>query len=330
MRRRELIMLLGGAAATSFAWPLATRAQHSAKVWRIGVLETVSAALNVANLDAFRRGLRELGYVEGHNYLIEYRSADGRAERFAGFAAELVALPVDIIVTRGTPAALAAKQAAAKIPVVMAAIGEPLGTGAVASLAQPGGNITGFSAFVTELSGKRVELLKEAVPGVARAGLINNMGNPVAPPQWDATQNAGRSLGIDVELLDVRARDDVLRAFETAARLSLGALLVGVDAVTQAHRQLIVDQAARQKIPVLYASKEFVDAGGLMTYGVSYPHLYYRAAGLVDKVLKGARPGDLPVEQPTKLELVINLKAAKTLGLDIPPTVLARADEVIE
>jgi putative ABC transport system substrate-binding protein len=326
MRRRDVIGLLGGVAS----WPLAARAQPTAKVWRIGVLETVSAASNDANFDAFRRGLRELGYVEGRNYLIEYRSADGHGERFAGLAAELVALPVDLIVTRGTPAALAAKHATAKIPVVMAAIGEPLGTGVVASLAHPGGNITGFSAFVTELSGKRVELLKETIPGVARAGFVNNMGNPVMPPQWDATKNAARSLGIDVELLDVRARDDVLRAFETAARLSLGALLIAPDAVTQAHLQLIVDQAALQKIPAIYASKEFVDAGGLMTYGVNYPHLYYRAAGLLDKIFKGARPGDLPVEQPTKLELVINLKTAKALGLDVPSMLLARADEVIE
>jgi putative ABC transport system substrate-binding protein len=327
LRRREFITLLGGAAA---AWPVAARAQQAAKVWRIGVLETVSAASNAASFDAFRRGLRELGYVEGRNYLIEYRSADGHGERFAGLATELVGLPVDVIVTRGTPAALAAKQATAKIPVVMAAIGEPLGTGVVASLAQPGGNITGFSAFVTELSGKRVELLKETIPAVARAGFLSNMGNPVALPQWEASKTAARSLGFDVELLDVRARDDVLAAFETAARLRLGALLVGIDAVMQAHLQLIVDQAARQKIPAIYASKEYVDAGGLMTYGVSYPHLYYRAAGLVDKIFKGARPGDLPVEQPTKLELVINLKAAKALGLDVPPMLLALADEVIE
>jgi putative ABC transport system substrate-binding protein len=326
VRRRDFITLLGSAAA----WPLAARAQQAGKVWRIGVLETVSAALNASNFDAFRRGLRELGYVEGRNYVIEYRSADGRAERFANFAAELVRLPVDVIVTRGTPAALAAKDATTKIPVVMAAIGEPLGVGVVASLARPGGNITGFSAFVTELSGKRVELLKETFPGISRAGFLNNMSNPVIPPQWDLTKNAARSLGIHAELLDVRARDDVVRAFETATRLDLGALLVGVDAVTQANGPLIIDHAARTRIPAVYASREFVDAGGLMTYSVSYPDLYYRAAGLVDKIFKGARPGDLPVEQPTKLELVVNLKTAKALGLEIPPTLLARADEVIE
>jgi putative ABC transport system substrate-binding protein len=180
------------------------------------------------------------------------------------------------------------------------------------------------------LSGKRVEILKESFPGVSRIGFLNNMSNPVIPPQWDVTKNAAQSLGLEAELLDVRTRDDFHRAFAAATRLKLGALLVGVDALTQANGRLIVDSAAQMKIPAIYASREFVDAGGLMTYSVSYPHLYYRAAGLVDKIFKGARPGDLPVEQPTKLELVINLKTAKALGLEVPPLLLARADELIE
>jgi putative tryptophan/tyrosine transport system substrate-binding protein len=260
VNRREFILLFGSA-----AWPLGARAQQTGRVWRIGVLETVSAALNVSNFDAFRRGLRELDYIEGRNYVIEYRSADGRAERFPELAAELVRLQVDLIVTRGTPAARAAKEATTQIPVVMAAIGEPLGVGVVASLARPGGNITGFSAFVTELSGKRVEILKEAFPGVSRIGFLNNMSNPVIPPQWDVTKNAARSLGLEAELLDVRTRDDFHRAFAAATRLKLGALLVGVDALTQANGRLIVDSAAQMKIPAIYASREFVDAGGLMT-----------------------------------------------------------------
>jgi putative tryptophan/tyrosine transport system substrate-binding protein len=326
-KRRDFISLLGGAAA---AWPLAARAQQGSRLRCIGMLETVPAAANAANFDAFRRGLRELGYVEGQNVTIEYRSADGRAERFPALAAELVRLPVDVIVTRGTPAALAAKQATTTIPVVMAAIGEPLGVGVVASLAHPGGNVTGFSAFVTELSGKRVEVMKEAFPAVARAGFLNNMSNPVAPPQWEATQVAARALGVAVELLDVRAREDLPRAFAAAADGKLGALLTGVEAVTQAHAPLIVEEVARLRIPAIYASREFVDAGGLMTYSVSYPHLYRRAAGLVDKIFKGARAGDLPVEQPTKVDLVVNLKTAKALGLEVPPMLLARADEVIE
>src|SRR5947199_228419 len=213
MRRREAITLLGGAAA---AWPLGAWAQQRERVRRIGMLETVSRASNEANFDAFRRGLRELGYIEGQSVAIEYRSADGLAERFPTLAAELVQLPVDVIVTRGTPAALAAKEATTTIPIVMAAIGEPLGVGVVASLAHPGGNITGFSAFVTELSGKRVEVMKEAFPAVARAGFLNNMSNPVAPPQWEATQVAARALGVAVELLDVRAREDLPRAFAAA------------------------------------------------------------------------------------------------------------------
>jgi putative tryptophan/tyrosine transport system substrate-binding protein len=326
MKRREFIMLLGGAAA----WPHAARAQQGERLRRIGVLETVSESANAANFDAFRRGLRVLGYIEGQSIAIEYRSADGRAERFAALAAELVRLPVDVIITRGTPAALAAKQATTTIPVVMAAIGEPLGVGVVASLARPGGNVTGFSAFTSELSGKRVELLKEAFPAVSRLGFLNNMSNPVAPPQWETTKTAGDSLGIATELLDVRVRDDIQRAFSAAAAAKLGALLVGVDAVTQANAVLIVEQAERMRMPVIYASREFVDVGGLMTYSVSYLDLYRRAAGLVDKIFKGVRPGDLPVEQPTKLELVVNLKTARAIGVELPPMLLARADEVIE
>ena len=329
MRRREFITLAGATAAT-LLWPPAAGAQPAQKVRRIGVLETVSAAMNTANFDAFRRGLRELGYAEGRNYVVEYRSADGRAERFADLAAELVRLRVDLIVTRGTPAARAAKQATATIPIVMAAIGEPLGVGVVASLAHPGGNVTGFSAFVTELAGKRVELTKEIMPAISRVGFFNNMSNPVIPPQWEITKKAARSLGMQAELFDVRRAEDVPRAFEAAVQHKVGALLVGIDGVTQANRQLIIDHAARMKLPAIYAAKEFVDAGGLMTYSVSYPHLYYRAARLVDKILNGPRPGDIPVEQPTKLELIVNLKTAKSIGLVIPETFLTRADEVIE
>lgn len=327
MRRRDFISLLTGAAA----WPLAAaRAQQPGKVWRVGVLETIPAKMNAANLGAFQRGLRELGYVEEQNYQLEYRSADGRAERFPELATELVRLRVDLIVTRGTPAARAAKNATSTIPVVMAAIGEPLGAGVVASLAQPGGNVTGLSAFVTELAGKRVELVKEMMPGISRIGFFSNMSNPVIPPQWEVTKEAARSLGIAAELFDVRSPQDVVRAFEVASQGKVGALLVGIDTVTQANRELIIELEARTRIPVIYASKEFVDAGGLMTYSVSYPHLYQRAAGLVVKILKGARPGDLPVEQPTKLELIINLKAAKAIGLAIPDSFILRADEVIE
>jgi len=324
MRRREFITALGAAVA----WPLAARAQD--KKYVIGILETISVELNAANIDALRRGLQELAYTEGQNMRLEYRSADGQAARFPALAAELVRLKVDLIVTRGTPAALAAKEATSTIPIVMAAIGDPLDTGVVASLGRPGGNVTGFSAFVTELAGKRVELMKEVVPSVGRVGYCNDMSNPVAPPQWEETQKAARSLAIQTELLDVRSKEDIPRAFERAAQQGVEGLLVGPDAVTQQHRGLIANLAGRQRLPTIYAAREYVEAGGLMSYGVSYPDLYRRAAGMVDKIFKGASPGDLPVEQPAKFELVINGKTTKAISLEIPPVVLARADEVIE
>jgi putative ABC transport system substrate-binding protein len=327
MRRREFIVALGGAAA---AWPPAARAQQPAKIYRIGVLETVALASNAKNIDALQRGMRELGYVEKQNYVLEYRSADGDAGRFPALAEELVRLRADLIVTRGTPAARAAKNATESIPVVMAAIGEPLGVGVVASLARPGGNVTGLSAFVTELAGKRVELLKELRPGNSIAAFFSNMSNPVVPPQWEETKKAAQALGIEVSLLDVRSRDDILAAFETASARRVQALLVGIEGLVQENRQLIADLAAKYRLQTIYPSREFVEVGGLMAYGVSYPELYFRSASLIDKIFRGAKPGDLPVEQPTKLELIVNLKAANALGLTVPPLLLARADEVIE
>jgi putative tryptophan/tyrosine transport system substrate-binding protein len=325
VKRREFIKLLGSAAA---AWPLAARAQQPAKSYRIGMLETISAALNAAHLDAFRKGLRELGYVEGKNYAIEYRSADGHAERFPELAAELVRLGVDLIVVRGTPGTIAAKNATGTIPVVMASVGEPLLV--VDSLARPGRNVTGLSAFVNEMTSKRIGLMKELVPAMSRIALFANMSNAVSPPQWEETKMAARSLGSEAELLDVRSRDDVGRAFETAVRRHVDALLVAFDGLFQANTRMIVELAARNRLPAIYVGREFIEAGGLMTYGVSFPHLYFRAATYVDKIFRGAKPADLPVEQPTKFELIINLKAAKAIGLNVPPMLLARADEVIE
>jgi len=324
MRRRDFMVLLGGATA----WPLVGRAQQAGKVYRIGILETRPAAQNAANFNALRKGLRDLGYAEGQNLVIEYRSADGRAERFPDLASELVSLKVDLIVTRGSPAAKAAKNATRTIPVVMAAMGAPLVV--VASVAHPGGNITGLTTFTDVLAGKRVELLKELIPGLSRVALLHNMGNPVGPPQWDETKTAARSLGLETELLDVRSEEDLRRAFDLAVQHHVGALLVGIDGVTQMHERLIVDLATRDRLPVTYQSREFVDSGGLMAYAVNYPDLYFRAASFVDKILKGAKPADLPIEQPIKFELVLNLKTAKALGLTIPPSLLARADEVIE
>jgi len=206
----------------------------------------------------------------------------------------------------------------------------PLGVGVVASLAQPGGNVTGFSAFVTELSGKRVELLKETFPSIARVGFLLNMGNPVSPPQWEATLSVAKTLGLSAEVFDVRGDLDIAGAFAAMRQRRVNALSVGIDAVTQANAATIAKLAAEQKLPTAYPAREFVELGGLLSYGVDYPDLYYRAAGLIDKIFKGARPANLPVDQPTKLELVINLKMAKSLGLEVPPMLLARADEVIE
>jgi len=310
------------------AGPLVADAQQAGKVYRIGILETIPAARNAANLDALRKGLRDLGYVEGRNLVIKYRSADGRAERFPDLAAELVRLKVDLIVTRGTPAARAAKKATETIPTVMATMGDPHAI--VASFARPGGNITGATTFSTELTGKRIELLKELVPKLSRVALLHNMGNPAAPPEWEETKTAARFLGLKAELLDVRNEGDLGRAFELAVRRRVDGLVIGADALTQMHQQTIIDFVARNRLPSACPAREFVEAGGLIAYAVNYPDIYFRFASFIDKIFKGAKPGELPVEQPTKFELVINLKTAKALGLTIPPSLLGRADQIIE
>jgi putative tryptophan/tyrosine transport system substrate-binding protein len=327
MRRRQFITLLGGAVT---AWPLAARAQQRGHVSRIGILHTTSRESSAATLSAFQKGLRELGYVEGQNLLFEYRSADGRTERFPGLAAELVDLKVDVIVTRGTPAAIAAQKATTTIPIVMASNGDPLGSGLIASLARPGGNITGLSALVFDLYPKRAELLKDIVPTLKRIAGLFNMDNPVSSREWQEIVTATRSLGIAAELIDVRNRDAFAPAFDAASAQRAEALIVGLDTLTQSNTEVIVELAAAHRIPAIYSSREFVDAGGLLAYGVSYPDLYYRAAAYVDKIIKGAKPSDLPVQQPTKFELVINLKTAKAIGLTIPGAFVVRADEVIE
>ncbi len=312
------------------AAPPVAGAQPAGRVYRIGMLETRSTVLNAANIDAFRRGLRELGYKEGQNLEIVYRSSDGHAERFPGLASELVSLKVDLILTRGTPAALAAKNASRSIPVVMAASADPVGTGLVASLGHPGGNVTGLSSELTEVYAKRVELLKELLPKLARVAAIFNMGNPVIPPQWNVVEASARSLGIKPQLLDVRRPEDLRGAFDAAAKQHAEALVVGLDGVTQANLRPIAELAVKQGLPSIYAAKDYVDAGGLITYGASDYHMYHRVASFVDRIFKGAKPADLPVEQPTKFELVINLKTAKALGLTIPPSLLLRADQLIE
>jgi putative tryptophan/tyrosine transport system substrate-binding protein len=328
MNRR--VFIAAGTALALGSLPLGAAAQTSGKLYRIGILETLPAERNRANLDALLRGLRERGYVEGQNLQIEYRSADGLTDRFPGLAAELVHLPADVIVTRGTPAAQAAKTATETIPIVMAAIGEPLGVGVVAQLGRPGSNVTGFSAYARELAAKRMELMKEASPALVRYGFLANMRNPAAPPAWEAMKAAGITLGLSTQLLDVHNKEDIANAFAIADREKIGAMFVGLDTVMQANAKTVVDLAREHKVLSAHQSREFVDLGGFLSYGPSFPDLYYRAAGLIDRIFKGAKAGDLPVEQPTKLELVINLKTAKALGLTVPQSLLARADEVIE
>jgi putative ABC transport system substrate-binding protein len=312
------------------AVPLGAPAQQPGKLYRIGMLETIAASLNSVNLQAFHQELKVLGYVEGQNLAVDYRSADGRAERFPELAAELVRLRVDLIVTRGTPAAIAAKKATGTIPIVMAASGDPIGTGLVPSLARPGGNVTGLSSLTPEMAGKRLELLRAAFPTFSRVALLWNPSNPAATNAWREAEAAARALGVMQSSLEVRKTADIGPAFEAARKEGANVLVVVQDALTQNHHRQIVDLAKRHRLPDVYASREFVEAGGLMSYGPSYPDLYRRAAIYIDKIFKGVRPGDLPVEQPTKFELAINLKTAKALGLTIPPSVLLRADSVIE
>jgi putative ABC transport system substrate-binding protein len=310
--------------------PLAAEAQPAGKVYRIGMLETRSTVLNTANIDAFRQGLLELGYKEGQNLEIVYRSSDGRDEQFPGLASEFVRLQVDLILTRGTPAALAAKSASRTIPIVMAASGDPVVTGLVASSARPGGNVTGLSSAVPELNAQQIELLRAVLPTLARVAVLMNMGNPVHPPQWRDVEATARALGIEPQLLDVRRPEDLPRLFEAAAAQRAEALIVGLDGVAQGHLRPIAALAAQQRLPSMYAEKAYVDAGGLMSYGASDLHMYHRAATFVDKIFKGAKPADLPVEWPMQFELAINLKTAKALGLTIPPTLLFQADKVIQ
>ena len=316
-------ILLGAA----LAGPHGVDAQ-SEKLRRIGMLERTPAAVNSANVEALRQGLRELGYIEGETFTIEYRSADGRDERFPSLAADLVGSRVDLIVARGTPAALAAKQATRTIPVVITGVGDPVGQGVVASLARPGGNVTGLSAAVTAIYPKRVHLLKELMPRATRIGVLFNMANPALPPQWKEVEKAARSLGIEPLLLDVRKVDDLEPAFESAVRQRADALIVGIDTVTQANSRLIVELAARHRLPAMYASSEF--AGGLISYGVNYPETYRRAATFAHKIFRGTKPSDLPVEEPTTLELVISPRTGRALGITIPPSLLLRADRLSE
>ena len=327
-RRTFLGTLAGGLLAA----PLAAGAQQAAKIARVGFLAT-SLATGPHLTDAFRQGLRDLGYVEGRNVVIEYRDAQGKIERLPALAAELVALKVDVIVAPNTPAALAAKQATRTLPIVFVGAGEPVASGLVTSLARPGGNVTGLSVVSPELVGKWLELLTQAVPEVSRVAVLRQPGAMDEQTEKDMLKGAdvaARALGVRLQFVEAQGPADFERAFSDMTRERAGALTVRPAPMFVSERGRLVDLAAKNRLPAVYPWREFVDAGGLMAYGPNLANLYRRAASYVDKILNGAKPGDLPVEQPTKFELIINLRTARALGLTIPPSVLQRADQVIE
>jgi putative tryptophan/tyrosine transport system substrate-binding protein len=325
MNRRDFITLLGGAVA----WPLAARAQQAGKVPTMGLLGANNAAAQSPWTAAFLQRLRELGWIEGRNLAVEYRWAEGRDQRAAELAAELVRRKVDIIVVNGTPQILAAKEATSTIPVVFVGAGDPLGTDLVASLARPGGNLTGLSLQQTDTSTKRLELLREVVPGLRRLAILAHVGSPNAVLEMDEIQRTAGALSVEVVALKIRQAAEIAPVVETI-KGRVDALYVASAPLLTTNRVRINTLALAARLPTMHSFREWVEAAGLMSYGPNFPDLFRRAADLVDKILRGAKPADIPVEQPTKFDLVINMTTAKALGLDVPPTLLARADEVIE
>jgi putative tryptophan/tyrosine transport system substrate-binding protein len=324
MKRREFITMLGGAAA----WPIAARAQQPGKLPTIGFLGA-APSIESQRIAAFVQRLRELGWIDGRNLAIEYRWAEGRNERYTEIAAELVRLKVDVIVTVATPATLAAKQATTVIPIVFLTASDPVGTGLVASLARPGGNVTGLANQISDTTGKKLEFLREVVPGLRRLAIMANVANPAAVLDMGEAQVTGRALGLEVTTSEIRRAEDISPAFD-ALKGRADALYLCPDPLMNTNRTQINIFAVRARLPTIYGVRDFVQAGGLMSYAPNLPNQFRRAADFVDKILRGAKPGDIPVEQPTKFELVINLTTAKALGLTVPPSLLARADEVIE
>jgi len=327
MRRREFITLLGGSAAMPLLGPLAAHAQQRLRT--IGFLSGGGPAQNSQWIATFVQRLRELGWIEGRTFAIEYRWGEARVERFAELAAELVRLKVDVIVTQATQPVIAAKQATTTIPIVFVATGDPVGTGLVASLARPGGNVTGLSLQNPETTGKRVELLREVVPSLNQLAVLFDIGNPANVPVMSELEAAARSLKLDLVVRQVRQAEDIEPAFESLKNRADAIFVMG-GPLAVSNRTRIHTLAMRTRLPATYNTREYVEAGGLMSYGPNLPDLYRRAGDYVDKILRGAKPGELPVEQPTKFDLVINLTTAKALGLTIPESFLLRADEVIE
>ncbi len=325
MRRRDVIAAIGGVVA----WPLTTRAQQTAKQPTIGFLGSGTLEGQGQWVAAFLRRLRELGWIEGRNFTIEYRWAEGSSDRAAELAAELVRHKVDVIVTYANPIVLAVKRSTSAIPIVFAAAADPIGTGLVSTLARPGGNITGLSVEATDLGSKRLELLRDLVPSLRRLAIMANVDNSASVLEMREVQSASGTLGLEVKTLDIRQAEDIAPAFDKL-KSHIDALYVCIDTILFANRIRIITLALAARLPTMFTTREAVKAGGLMTYGPSFPELFRRAGDYVDKILHGATPKDLPVEQPTKFELVLNLTTAKALGLTVPETLLARADEVIE
>jgi putative ABC transport system substrate-binding protein len=326
MKRREFIALVVGAGA---AWPLAARAQQAGKPPTIGYLGATLPSAESQRIAAFLKRLRELGWIEGRNLTIEYRWAEGSSDRAAELAAEFVRLKVDVIVTYANPMVVAAKQATSVIPIVFAAAADPLGTGLVAGLARPGSNVTGLSVQNTDLAGKHLELLRDLIPGLHRLAIMVNASNSAAVLEMRAVQAAARTIGLEVTTLEIRHVEDIAPAFEGLSGRA-DALYVCIDTVLFSNRVRVNTLALAARLPTMLSNRGYVEAGGLMSYGPNFLDLFRRAGDYVDKILHGAKPGDIPVEQPTKFDLVINLTTAKALGLDVPPTLLTRADKVIE
>ena len=326
MRRREFITLLGSAVAT---WPLAARSQQPTKLPTIGYLGATTPSVESQRIAALVQRLREFGWIESRNLTIEHRYAEGRSERYAELAAEFVRLNVDVIVTYGTPAVAATKQATAVIPIVFAAAGDPVGSGLVASLPRPGGNVTGLSIQKTDVADKRLELLREIVPVFRRLAIMANVGNPPSVFEMREVEATARKLGNEVTTFEIRGAEDIAPVFD-ALKGRADALYVCGDPLVDTNRIRIITLALGVRLPSMSDFPEYVEAGGLMSYGPNFPDLFRRAAGYVDKILRGAKPSDIPVEQPTKFDFVINLITAKALGLDVSPTLLARTDKVIE
>jgi putative ABC transport system substrate-binding protein len=326
INRRDFVTLLGGAAV---AWPLAARAQQAGKLPTIGFLGASTPSTATPWTAAFVQRLRELGWIENRTVAIEFRWADGRRERLAEIAAEFVQLKVDVIVAQGTQSVVAAKQATTVIPIVFPVAGDPVGAGLVASLARPGGNVTGLSLQFTDLAGKRLELLREVVPGLRRLAILADVGSAGVMLEMGEVQATARTLGLEVVPLEIRRAEDIAPAFE-ALKGRAEALYVCSDPLVNTNRVRINTLALGALLPTMHGLREYVEAGGLLSYGPNLPDLFRRAADFVDKILRGAKPGDIPVEQPTKFDLVLNLITARALGLTVPPTLLARADQAIE